>query len=25
VVEICVENAKPVDYGMVLFRVDPSA
>ena len=24
VVEICVENAQPVEYGQVLFRVDPS-
>jgi acetyl-CoA carboxylase biotin carboxyl carrier protein len=24
VVEVCVENAQPVEYGQVLFRVDPS-
>ena len=24
VVEICVENAQPVEFGQVLFRVDPS-
>ncbi len=24
IVEICVENAQPVEYGQVLFRVDPS-
>ena len=24
IVEICVENAEPVEYGQVLFRVDPS-
>ena len=24
-VEICVENKQPVEYGQVLFRVDPSA
>jgi acetyl-CoA carboxylase biotin carboxyl carrier protein len=23
IVEICVENAQPVEYGQVLFRVDP--
>jgi acetyl-CoA carboxylase biotin carboxyl carrier protein len=23
--EVCVENAQPVEYGTVLFRVDPSA
>ena len=22
--EICVENAEPVEFGQVLFRVDPS-
>ena len=25
VVEVCVQNAQPVDFGTVLFRVDPSA
>jgi acetyl-CoA carboxylase biotin carboxyl carrier protein len=25
IVEICVENKQPVEYGQVLFRVDPSA
>ena len=24
IVEICVENAQPVEFGQVLFRVDPS-
>jgi len=24
IVEVCVENAEPVEYGQVLFRVDPS-
>jgi acetyl-CoA carboxylase biotin carboxyl carrier protein len=24
VVEVCVENAQPVEYGQVLFRIDPS-
>ena len=24
VVEICVENAEPVDYGQVLFRIEPA-
>jgi acetyl-CoA carboxylase biotin carboxyl carrier protein len=24
VVELCVENAQPVEYGQVLFRVDPA-
>lgn len=24
VVEVCVENAQPVEYGQVLFRVDPT-
>jgi acetyl-CoA carboxylase biotin carboxyl carrier protein len=24
VVEVCVENAQPVEYGQVLFRVDPA-
>jgi acetyl-CoA carboxylase biotin carboxyl carrier protein len=24
VVEVCVENAQPVEFGQVLFRVDPS-
>ncbi len=24
VVEICAENAEPVEYGQVLFRIDPS-
>lgn len=24
VAEICVENAEPVEYGQVLFRIDPS-
>lgn len=24
IVEICVENAEPVDFGQVLFRVDPA-
>jgi acetyl-CoA carboxylase biotin carboxyl carrier protein len=24
IAEICVENAQPVEYGQVLFRVDPS-
>jgi|AP95_1055475.scaffolds.fasta_scaffold09311_4 acetyl-CoA carboxylase biotin carboxyl carrier protein len=24
IVEICVENAQPVEYGQVLFRVDPT-
>ena len=24
VVEICADNAEPVDYGQLLFRVDPS-
>jgi acetyl-CoA carboxylase biotin carboxyl carrier protein len=23
VVEVCIENAQPVEYGQVLFRVDP--
>jgi acetyl-CoA carboxylase biotin carboxyl carrier protein len=23
VVEICVENAVPIEYGQVLFRIDP--
>ncbi|HET9947709.1 MAG TPA: acetyl-CoA carboxylase biotin carboxyl carrier protein [Longimicrobiales bacterium] len=23
IVEVCVENAQPVEYGQVLFRVDP--
>jgi acetyl-CoA carboxylase biotin carboxyl carrier protein len=23
--EICVENAEPVEYGQVLFRVEPEA
>lgn len=25
IVEICVENAQPVEYGQVLFRIDPNA
>lgn len=25
VVEVCVENKQPVEYGQVLFRVDPAA
>lgn len=25
IVEVCVENKQPVEYGQVLFRVDPSA
>lgn len=24
IVEICAENAEPVEYGQVLFRIDPS-
>ena len=24
VVEVCVENAEPVEYGQVLFRIDPA-
>jgi acetyl-CoA carboxylase biotin carboxyl carrier protein len=24
VVEVCVKNAQPVEYGQVLFRVEPS-
>lgn len=24
VVEVCVDNAQPVEYGQVLFRIDPS-
>ena len=24
IVEVCVENAQPVEYGQVLFRIDPS-
>jgi len=24
IVEICVDNAEPVEYGQVLFRIDPS-
>ena len=24
IVEVCVDNAQPVEYGQVLFRVDPS-
>ncbi len=24
IVEVCVENAQPVEYGQVLFRVDPA-
>ncbi len=24
IAEICVENAEPVEYGQVLFRIDPS-
>jgi len=24
IVEVCVENAQPVEFGQVLFRVDPS-
>ena len=24
IAEICIENAQPVEYGQVLFRVDPS-
>ena len=24
IVEICVDNAEPVDFGQVLFRVDPA-
>jgi acetyl-CoA carboxylase biotin carboxyl carrier protein len=24
IVEICVDNAEPVEFGQVLFRVDPS-
>jgi acetyl-CoA carboxylase biotin carboxyl carrier protein len=24
IAEICVENAQPVEFGQVLFRVDPS-
>jgi acetyl-CoA carboxylase biotin carboxyl carrier protein len=23
--EICVENGEPVEYGQVLFRIEPSA
>jgi acetyl-CoA carboxylase biotin carboxyl carrier protein len=23
--EVCVENAQPVDFGQVLFKVDPNA
>jgi biotin carboxyl carrier protein len=23
--EICVENAEPVEYGQVLFRIEPDA
>jgi biotin carboxyl carrier protein len=23
--EVCVENAQPVEFGQVLFRVDPHA
>jgi biotin carboxyl carrier protein len=25
IVEVCVENASPVEYGTVLFRVDTNA
>ena len=25
IVEICIENKQPVEYGQVLFRVDPAA
>ena len=25
IVEVCVENKQPVEYGQVLFRVDPAA
>ena len=24
IVEICADNAEPVDYGQLLFRVDPA-
>jgi acetyl-CoA carboxylase biotin carboxyl carrier protein len=24
IVEVCVDNAEPVEYGQVLFRVEPS-
>lgn len=24
IVEVCVENAQPVEYGQVLFRIDPA-
>ena len=24
ITEVCVENAQPVEFGQVLFRVDPS-
>ena len=24
IVEICVENGEPVEYGQVLFRIDPA-
>ena len=24
IAEICIENAQPVEFGQVLFRVDPS-
>ena len=24
IAEICVENAQPVEFGQVLFRIDPS-
>jgi acetyl-CoA carboxylase biotin carboxyl carrier protein len=24
IVEICVENAQPVEFGQVLFRIDPT-
>jgi acetyl-CoA carboxylase biotin carboxyl carrier protein len=23
--EVCVENAEPVEYGQVLFRIEPDA
>jgi acetyl-CoA carboxylase biotin carboxyl carrier protein len=23
--EVCVENAEPVEYGQVLFRIEPEA
>jgi len=23
--EVCVENSEPVEYGQVLFRVEPNA